>query len=112
VTIGDCCEPFDRNPENIAGQRSEFASGHRFFDARPAATSLRLAAVYHQGDRAPDRQQPAEADVDITGFAMTISCRHYAPRSKPRVRPIDAPARGGATPESNSLGAVGGSRRA
>jgi len=111
VTIGDCCEPFDRNPENIAGQRSEFASGHRFFDARPAATSLRLAAVYHQGHRAPDRQQPAEAGVDITGFAMS-SRRPCAPRSKPRGRPIEAPAGGGATPESNSLGAVGGSRRA
>ncbi len=40
VTTGDCCEPFERNPTTVAGQRSEFASGHWFSDARPAATSF------------------------------------------------------------------------
>jgi len=65
VTSGDCWKPFERNPTTVAGQHSEFASGRWRFDAPPAMTSLHLVAT-HQGDRAPDRQKPAEAVVALT----------------------------------------------
>ena len=42
VTSGDCWKPFERTPADVAGQCSEFASGHLFFGARPVAMSLRV----------------------------------------------------------------------